>query len=152
MHEGGVDQVVLLHVGHIGFQALREPLDRPEGLVGPGDRDQIVCRPAYDGTVELLLVAEVVVEQAPGDARFLREYVDRQLLERPGGQQPDTEVEQLLAASVRGHPGAATGGAHGGHPIELPSIPLLTYIQYSRRFLSWTPKPPRRDPCLRTPT
>jgi hypothetical protein len=45
--------------------------------------------------VEGVLVAEVVVEQAAGDPGLLGEQVDRQLVERPGGEQPDAEVEQL---------------------------------------------------------
>ena len=49
--------------------------------------------------MEVLLVAEVVVEQPARDAGLLGEQVDRQLVQRAGGEQPDAQLEQLLARS-----------------------------------------------------
>ena len=87
-----------------------------------GLRDQVVGGAAYDGLVEGVLVAEVVVEQAAGDAGLLGQQVDRQLVERPGGQQADAEVEQLRAALVRASAGCVVWLRHGPHSIDTCSI------------------------------
>ena len=91
-----------------------------------GLRDQVVGGAADDRLVERVLVAEVVVEQAAGDARLLGEQVDRELVERAVREQPDPEVEQLLAALLRGQadPWRRTL-AHTQHSIDTFSIAPL---------------------------
>ena len=80
---------------------------------------------ADDRLAEVLLVAEVVVEQPARDPGLLGQDVDRDLLERPGGEQPDAEVEQLDAALVRGQPdaaGVAGASVTSHHSIDACSI------------------------------
>ena len=109
------------HVVDVRRQRDLEPLEG--GTVGGRSRlgDQVVGRAAYDRLVERVLVAEVVVEQAAGDAGLLGQQVDRELVQRAGGQQPDPQVEQLAAALVRGQPGAC-GRGHAPHSIDTCSI------------------------------
>ena len=59
--------------------------------------------------------------------------VDRELVERARGEQPDAELEQLLAAGLRVQPDAAGRcGGHVTHSTELCSTALLTLVQYRR--------------------
>jgi hypothetical protein len=103
----GVPGVVVADVVDVGPQRHLEPLEGP----APGDRrrhlDEVVGSPAADRPLEVLLAAEVVVEQATGDAGLLGEHLDRQLVDGAGGQHPHPEAEQLLATGARRHPDPA---------------------------------------------
>ncbi len=108
---GGLDQrEVALVVGHDVVEVRRQrgqhPLHRLAVGRRRGLRDQVVGGPTDHRLVEGVLVAEVVVEQAPRDAGLLGQQVDRELVEGAVGEQPDPEVEQLLAALLRGQAGA----------------------------------------------
>ena len=74
----------------------------------------IVGGTAHDRFVEVVLVADVVVEQPARDPGLLGQQVDAQLVERAGREQPHAEVEQLGAALLLAQPGAG-GGCAGGH-------------------------------------
>src|SRR5680860_1224685 len=131
--QGDVWLVVRPHVVDVRLKGDGQPDDRFEVLVGCGDRHDLVGDATYDGTVELLLVSEVVVEQAPRDPGLLGEHVDRQVVEPSGAEQLHAEVEQLFASGVRTEPDASC--AHVTYLIELVSIRLLTRVQY-RRYVS----------------
>ena len=75
-----------------------------------------------DRLTEVLLAAEVVVEQPARDPGLLGEDVDGDLLHRPGGEEPGPEVEELAAALVRGEADAGGGRAHAHHLIDGYSI------------------------------
>ena len=73
-----------------------------------------------DGLAEVLLAAEVVVEQPARDAGLLGQDVDRELVDGSGGEEPGPEVEELETTLLRGE--AHAGGAHDAHLIDAYSI------------------------------
>ena len=112
------------HVVDVGRHRREQPVERLAPRGRRGLLDEVVDRAAYDGLVEGVLVAEVVVEQPARDAGLLGEQVDRELVQRAGRQQPDAEVEQLDAAL--GGPQPGPGGPRRGLAHD-PT--LLTLVQ-----------------------
>ncbi len=128
--------VVLRDVVDVALQRSRQLLQRRAVTRGSSHREQVVGRPPHHGGVELLLVAEVVVEQPARDPGLLGQRLDGQVLERSRGEQAYAEREELLASTVRSHPHACRG--HVSHVTELPSTSLLTLVQYFVESTSMT--------------
>ncbi len=135
--ERDVALVVLGDVVDVAGQRAGQLLQRTALAGRRGACEQVVGGTLHDGGVEVLLVAEVVVEQAPGDPGLLGEGLDGEVLQRTRGEQAHAEREQLLAPGVRREPDATRGwAAHVAHLTELPSTRLLTVVQY---LLEWGP-------------
>jgi len=132
-HQRDVTLVVLGDVVDVAGQRTGELLERASVAVGRGHLVEVVCGAADDGRVELLLAAEVVVEQPAGDPGLLGQGLDGEVLERPRREQAYAELDQLLAAYVRTHPDPGRG--HVSHLTELSSTTLLTPVQY---FVGWS--------------
>ena len=83
-------------------QRAAQRVERRQGRVGLGARDQLLRGGPRDLEVELLLGREVVEQQAARDAGLRGDVLDRQLVQGAGGQHLDAELDQLRAPGASG--------------------------------------------------
>ncbi|BCN63079.1 hypothetical protein RE9431_15340 [Prescottella equi] len=71
--------------------------------------------------MEVVLGREVMEQQTPGHAGLVGDVLDGDLFERPVGQHPDTEVDELGTPFLRAQ-AYSFDGIHGPHLTELQSV------------------------------
>jgi len=102
LHERDVRVGARLDEAEVGEHAAAQVVGSAEPGVRLERRHELGRGRAHDLEVEATLAAEVVIEQALGDASGARDLVDLHVLVRPRTEERQPELDELRAARVGG--------------------------------------------------